>query len=57
MELQWLLQNLQPNYHTIADFRKLHAQPLQLMFRLYVHFFKRSRAVGKTHHCCRWQQV
>ncbi len=21
-ELQWLLQNLQPNYHTIADFRK-----------------------------------
>src|SRR5215218_6339806 len=24
-ELEWLLQGLQPNYHTIADFRKLHA--------------------------------
>lgn len=44
VELQWLLQNLQPNYHTIADFRKLHAQALQSMFRLYVHFFKRSRS-------------
>ncbi len=22
VELQWLLQNLTPNYHTIADFRK-----------------------------------
>jgi transposase len=26
IELQWLLQNLTPNYHTIADFRKLHLQ-------------------------------
>ena len=34
MELQWLLQSLTPNYHTIADFRKLHAAPLQTMFRL-----------------------
>ena len=38
IELQWLLQNLQPNYHTIADFRKIHALPLQSMFRLYVQF-------------------
>jgi transposase len=38
IELQWLLQNLGPNYHTIADFRKLHARPLQSMFRLYVQF-------------------
>ena len=37
-ELEWLLQNLQPNYHTIADFRKLHAKPLQSMFKLYVQF-------------------
>ena len=37
-ELQWLLQQLQPNYHTIADFRKGHAQPLQNMFKLYVQF-------------------
>ena len=38
IELQWLLQNLRPNYHTIADFRKLHAHALQNMFRLYVAF-------------------
>ena len=48
IELQWLLQNLAPNYHTIADFRKLHAQPLQLMFRLYVHFLDEAGLLGKT---------
>ncbi|MBL0202367.1 MAG: hypothetical protein IPP81_20080 [Chitinophagaceae bacterium] len=42
------MQNLQPNYHTIADFRKLHAQPLQLMFRLYVHFLSEAGLLGKT---------
>jgi transposase len=48
VELQWLLQNLVPNYHTIADFRKLHAQPLQSMFRLYVHFLSEAGLLGKT---------
>jgi transposase len=48
IELQWLLQNLQPNYHTIADFRKLHAQPLQNMFRLYVQFLSDGDLLGKT---------
>ncbi len=47
-ELQWLLQNLQPNYHTIADFRKLHAMSLQNMFRLYVHFLGDAGLLGKT---------
>ena len=47
IELQWLLQNLTPNYHTIADFRKLHAQPLQLMFRLYVQFLDEAGLLGK----------
>ncbi|MCY7290674.1 MAG: transposase, partial [Ferruginibacter sp.] len=47
-ELQWLLQNLQPNYHTIADFRKAHAQPLQNMFRLYVQFLGDAGLLGKT---------
>jgi transposase len=47
IELQWLLQGLQPNYHTIADFRKLHAQPLQLMFRLYVQFLDEAGLLGK----------
>jgi transposase len=48
IELQWLLHNLQPNYHTIADFRKLHAMPLQNMFRLYVQFLSDAGLLGKT---------
>ncbi len=48
IELQWLLQNLQPNYHTIADFRKLHSVPLQNMFRLYVQFLGDADLLGKT---------
>jgi transposase len=48
IELQWLLQNLQPNYHTIADFRKLHAQSLQSLFRLYVHFLSDAGLLGKA---------
>ena len=48
IELQWLLQSLQPNYHTIADFRKLHAMPLQSMFRLYVQFLDEGGLLGKT---------
>ncbi len=47
-ELQWLLQSLQPNYHTIADFRKLHAKPLQCMFRLYVQFLGDAGLLSKT---------
>jgi len=46
-ELQWLLQQLQPNYHTIADFRKLHAQALQGMFKLYVQFLTDAGLIGK----------
>jgi transposase len=48
IELQWLLQNLTPNYHTIADFRKLHAGPLQAMFKLYLQFLGDAGLLGKT---------
>lgn len=48
IELQWLLQTLQPNYHTIADFRKQHATALQNMFKLYVHFLSEAGLLGKT---------
>jgi len=48
IELQWLLQNLQPNYHTIADFRKLYAAGLQSMFKLYVQFLSDAGLLGKT---------
>ncbi len=48
IELQWLLKNLQPNYHSISDFRKLHAHPLQSMFKLYVLFLSDAGLLGKT---------
>jgi transposase len=48
IELQWLLENLAPNYHTIADFRKVHAAPLQAMFKLYVQFLGDAGLLGKT---------
>lgn len=48
IELQWLLQNLRPNYHTIADFRKLHGVAVQNMFRLYVQFLGDAGLLGKT---------
>jgi transposase len=48
IELQWLLENLTPNYHTIANFRKVHAAPLQAMFRLYVQFLGDAGLLGKS---------
>src|ERR1700712_5160535 len=48
IELQWLLQTLQPNYHTIVDFRRIHVVPLQTMFRLYVQFLSDAGLLGKT---------
>ncbi len=47
IELQWLLQQLQPNYHTIADFRKAYARQLQCMFKLYVQFISDAGLIGK----------
>lgn len=48
IELQWLLKHLQPNYHTIADFRKVHAAALKTMFRLYVQFLGDAGLLGKN---------
>jgi transposase len=48
IELQWLLQNRQPNYHTIADFRKQYATALQSMFKLYVQFLSDAGLLDKT---------
>ena len=47
IELQWLLQTLTPNYHTIADFRKVHAKGLGNMFKIYVHFLNEFNLIGK----------
>ena len=48
VELQWLLQGLKPNYHSIADFRKENARGLKNMFRLYVQFLGEAGLLGKT---------
>lgn len=40
IELQWLTNNLQPNYHSIADFRKTNATALRNVFKLFVLFLK-----------------
>ena len=47
-EPQWLLQNLQPNYHSITDFCKLHAKPLQAVFKIYVQILGNAGLLYKT---------
>jgi transposase len=46
VELQWLLQGLHPNYHSISDFRKVNAQALQNLFKLFVTFLKDAGLIG-----------
>lgn len=40
IELQWLLNGLKPNYHSIADFRKDNSAALRNTFKLFVSFLK-----------------
>jgi transposase len=40
IELQWLLEGLVPNYHSIADFRKDNPLALRHTFKLFVGFLK-----------------
>ncbi len=46
-ELRWLMQQLIPNYHTIADFRKNHSEALKNLFKLYVQFLDELNLLGK----------
>ena len=46
-ELRWLMQELVPNYHTIADFRKRHSGALKNLFKLYVQFLEELNLLGK----------
>jgi len=49
VEVQWLLCKLAPNYHSIADFRKINAQALRNTFKLFVLFLKDADLVtGET---------
>jgi len=47
IELRWLMQELCPNYHTIADFRKQYCEALKNLFKLYVHFLDELGLLGK----------
>jgi len=47
VELRWLMQELIPNYHTIADFRKDHSHALRNLFKLYVQFLDELNLLGK----------
>jgi transposase len=40
IEMQWLTGKLIPNYHSIADFRKVNATALKNTFKLFVLFLK-----------------
>lgn len=46
IELQWLLGQLTPNYHSIADFRKNNPTALRNTFKLFVLFLKDASLVS-----------
>lgn len=46
IELQWLLCQLSPNYHSIADFRKVNGKALRNTFKLFVLFLKEAELVS-----------
>lgn len=43
----WLMEGLQPEYHTISDFRKNHAQALQMVFLAFNEFLNQQNLFGK----------
>lgn len=49
IELQWLLEDIRPNYHSIADFRKDNPKALKQLFKLFVSFLKNADLIaGET---------
>jgi transposase len=46
IELQWLLQQLTPNYHTIANFRRDNAAALKALFKLFVLFLRDQQLIS-----------
>ncbi|WP_244533956.1 transposase, partial [Flavobacterium micromati] len=49
IELQWLLEAICPNYHSISDFRKQNPAGLRKLFKLFVSFLKDADLVaGET---------
>ncbi|GAA4072708.1 IS1182 family transposase [Flavobacterium cheonanense] len=49
IEVQWLLEDIRPNYHSIADFRKNNPKALKQLFKLFVSFLKDADLIaGET---------
>ncbi len=48
IELHWLMGKLVPNYHSIADFRKINGIALRNTFKLFVGFLKDADLIGST---------
>ncbi len=49
IEVQWLLEDMRPNYHSIADFRKDNPKALKQLFKLFVSFLKDTELIaGET---------
>ena len=47
--MQWLLEAICPNYHSIADFRKDNPKALKQLFKLFVSFLKDAELIaGET---------
>ena len=49
IKLQWLLEDIRPNYHSISDFRKDNFKGLKNSFKLFVSFLKDANLIrGKN---------
>ena len=49
LEMQWLLEAIRPNYHSIADFRKDNPKALKQLFKVFVSFLKNADLIsGET---------
>jgi transposase len=49
LEMQWLLEAIVPNYHSISDFRKDNPKALKQLFKVFVSFLKDADLVaGET---------
>ena len=46
IEMQWLLEDIRPNYHSITDFRKNNPSALKKLFKLFVSFLKDADLIG-----------
>ncbi len=47
IEVQWLSEDLCPNYHSISDFRKDNPKALKQLFKLFVSFLKDADLIAK----------